>query len=367
MQPSEIVVLFAGRFPSEKAAGLFVDLNARSLAHAGAHVTVLAPRRLGRGSVSQTPYGIVYVPTLDMTSVPLIASLAHYLSTFVFSFSALIWILFRAPNATIISNDAFPLLIVSLFKQRTLYEMHDFADRSLWMYRILFRRVTWILATNEWKKNKLIEMFGVPLEKIVLERNGVDVELFGSKTKAEARSLLQLDPKDRIVLYTGHLYDWKGADTLAAAAASLAEATVIFVGGTENDTERFRAKWSHEPNIRIVGHVPHALIPLWQSAADVLVLPNSSKEEISVHYTSPMKLFEYMASNRPIVASDLPSIREVLPETACIYATPDDAASFADAVKVALSDSDRARVARGLVAEYSWEKRARRILARMTQ
>jgi glycosyltransferase involved in cell wall biosynthesis len=53
---------------------------------------------------------------------------------------------------------------------------------------------------------------------------------------------------------------------------------------------------------------------MWQKAADALVLPNTAKEDISKYYTSPMKLFEYMASRRPIVATNIPSITEIINE-----------------------------------------------------
>jgi glycosyltransferase involved in cell wall biosynthesis len=359
-----IVILFAGRLPSEKAAGLFADLNARSFASAG--VTVLAPRRLGRGKAMSVPYSIQYVPTLDLSRVPIIASLANYITVFVFSLSALVWVTRgTTSNTTIISNDAFPLIVASLVRKNLMYEMHDFADRSLWMYRLLFRRVRWILVTNEWKRRQLIEGFDIPTKKIVVERNAVDTDRFGTTDRTAARRQLNLDVGKRIAVYTGHLYEWKGADTLAAAAQFVPEAEFAFVGGTDTDVARFKQRWGSSANIRIVGHVTHDRVPLWQSAADVLVLPNSAKEEISVHYTSPMKLFEYMASARPIVASDLPSIREVLPEGVGYFAIPDDPASLAEQVKSALSDGsagERGRRAREIVAEFTWDKRARRIL-----
>jgi glycosyltransferase involved in cell wall biosynthesis len=110
-------------------------------------------------------------------------------------------------------------------------------------------------------------------------------------------------------------------------------------------------------------------VALWQAAADVLVLPNSGRDELSAQYTSPMKLFEYMASGRPIVATDVPAIREVLPEDAGYYARPDDAADLSHAIMTALNDPSsgaRAARARALVSEYTWEKRAARLLEQFT-
>ncbi len=364
-----IVSVFAGRFPSGKAAAIFEDLNAESFARAGHETVVLAPRRLGRGTLPNRSYRTVLLPTIDLTNVPLVGPVAGYIHTLVFSVSVFVWLSFRGrSDDVIISNDIVPLLVATLLHDKTMYEMHDFADRSLGMYRRLFRRATWILATNEWKQRKLVTDLGVPNEKIILERNAVDVDAFGKTDIRDARNALHLPVDTPIVMYTGHLYEWKGADTLARAAARMPDVSVVFVGGTTGDIARFSSSWAGVPNIRIVGHVAHDDIPLWQSAADVLVLPNSAKEEISIHYTSPMKLFEYMASQRAIVASDLPSIREILPESVGYFAKPDDAESFAVAIRQALTDpatGARAKAGRELAAHYSWQKRAERILSRI--
>ncbi len=360
-----IIILFAGRFPSEKAAALFVDLNARSLVDAGADVIVLAPRRLGRHRMEQVPYSLVFLPTLDLSHIPILWNIANYITVAVYSKVLFFWLLLKSNKSdVIISNDVVPLLVASLIRKNLMYEMHDFPDRARTMYGILFRRVRWILATNEWKAKEIQRKFAVDTKKIFVERNAVDISAFGQMTRHEAREKLGLDGNARFAVYTGHLYEWKGADTLAQAAKDVPDVTVVFVGGTDSDVARFRTTYSDILNIKIIGHVPHENIPIWQSAADVLVLPNSGKEEISVHYTSPMKLFEYMASARPIVASDLPSIREILPTDAGYFAISDNPESFASEIYAALSDSTRASRARDVVVEYSWSKRAQRILSR---
>lgn len=368
MHPLRIAILFAGRFPSEKAAGLFVDLNAQSLVEAGAEVTVIAPRRLGRGQLQDVPYRVAYLPTLDVSRVPFLGPVSNYVSVGIFSLFSTLWLLFKTNrNVVVISNEAFPLIAASLVRKKLMYEMHDYADRSQSMYRRLFRRVQRILVTNNWKRNQLINEFAVPQDKIIVERNGVDTSAFGTVKMDDARRQLGLRNDEKLVVYTGHLYEWKGADTLARAAELVPEATFVFVGGTEADVARFKKERGSVPRIQIVGHVPHDRVPLWQSAADVLVLPNSGKEEISVHYTSPMKLFEYMASERPIVTSDLPSIREVLPGDAGYFAQPDNPESFAERIREALvGGSDRAARAREMVLTYAWKDRAKRLLAIMS-
>ena len=117
----------------------------------------------------------------------------------------------------------------------------------------------------------------------------------------------------------------------------------------------------------MAGYRPPSEIPLWLKAADVLVLPNSAKKDISKFYTSPMKLFEYMASKRPIVASNLPSLREILnKENAILLVEPDNPEALAQGIKQAMEDRNLVQTitqnAYDDVQNYTWEKRAEKIL-----
>lgn len=367
MAAPDIYILFHGRFPSEKAAALFADKSADAFAAQGCRVTLVVPRRRGRGRGLDAAYKTVYVPTLDFFGVPILTHAAYRISYAAFSLSAIFWLLRHTKaDAFIVSNEALPLLCASFFFRRTLYELHDFPERSLWLYRALFNRVGRILSTNMLKKKALVERWGISPEKIFMERNAVDVERFAPQPKTAARDRLGLLRDGRLVLYTGHLYSWKGVDTLAEACAYMPDVSVYVVGGTDYDLAQFKKKYGGVPNLHIVGRVPHEEIPLWQAAADVLVLPNTAREDISAQYTSPMKLFEYMASGRPIVASALPSVTELLSANNAFLFDPDNPRALADAVGTALRDgAERAAHAREDVREHTWEKRAARILERL--
>lgn len=255
----------------------------------------------------------------------------------------------------------------------TVLEMHELPSG---LERTFVRRVSrerdlkLIISVTEHLRVDLVNRLGIPLEKTVTLHDGVDLETFGSSiTKDEARQLLGL-PLDRpLVVYTGQLYAQKGIDTLVNALPMLGSAQAIVVGGTQEDVRRVQ-KVAGEVgalNVRLVGYVLPPKVPLYLKAADVLVLPFLADLDHWAYHASPLKLFEYMASRRPIVASRLPGLEEVLTdgENALLYPSGDPVA-LASAINRLLSDE--ALCARlGVQAyqdvhRYSWKGRATTIL-----
>ena len=135
----------------------------------------------------------------------------------------------------------------------------------------------------------------------------------------------------------------------------------LILGGKPHYVDNFRAAYPDRTNFMLMGHKSHFEIPLYLKCADVAVLPNSSKSEISRVSTSPMKLFEYMASGVPIVASDLLSIREILSEKNSVIVKPDSPEDLARGILGILKDTEKSKKialqARIDVKKYTWDKR----------
>ncbi len=372
-----LFLIFHGRFPGEKAASLFAAKSAEAFAGAGLEVTVLVPKRAGVETQSAYEYfsvkrnfSVVEIPTFAISSVS--KKISFWLSYRSFSRGVKAYLKTHAgADDVIYSNESLPLYAASSISENIFYEMHDFPESKLRLFRGFLGKVKWLLVHNKWKIAKLHESFDIPESKVLYEPNAVDIAAFDQDiSAAQARMRLGLAADKKIAIYTGHLYGWKGVDTLAQAADMLdLSFLTVFVGGTEKDVAAFRAKYGASQKILIVGHKKHAEIPLWQKAADVLILPNSGKESISLYYTSPMKLFEYMASRKPIVASDIPSIREILNENNAVLVPADNAGQLAVAIKALVADekTGEALAAQAFkdVASHTWEKRAERIIAFM--
>jgi len=170
--------------------------------------------------------------------------------------------------------------------------------------------------------------------------------------------------------YAGHLYPWKGVDLVIEAVAALKETRGLIVGGHEREPDLARVKaFADEldclPRITFTGLIPPADVAARLRECNVLALPNPASA-ISREFTSPLKLFEYMASGRPIVASDLPSLREVLRhEENALLAEPGNPQALVAAIERIRQDpalGERlARQAGKDVRGYTWALRAERL------
>jgi glycosyltransferase involved in cell wall biosynthesis len=306
------------------------------------------------------------LPALDLTGL---GSFGFLLMVATFNVSAYMRLLFRREHATLYAHDFRDLILPSLSGLPYFIEIHDFYESSVrFVSRSLFRRAMGLIVTNTLKIEQISRHYGIPRERMIRQPNAVEASAFDiPQTQAQARAELNLPSDQKLVLYAGHLFSWKGVHTLADSAQYLKDMHIVFVGGTESDRiemERYVAL-QKLPRITFVPHQPPHKIPLYLRAADVLVLPNTAKEEASRIETSPVKLFEYLAAGKPIVASDLPSIRDIVSEREVFFAHPDDPQDFARVIEHVLAHPEeaaaRAAAGKTLAGTHSWEARAKKI------
>jgi glycosyltransferase involved in cell wall biosynthesis len=211
-------------------------------------------------------------------------------------------------------------------------------------------------------------------DEIIIAPNGVDLERFASlPDPVTARRQIGLREAPT-VMCTGHLYAGRGADLFLSLAKSIPHAHFVWVGGRPEDITNWkqRVEAQYITNITFTGFIPNNDLPLYQAAADILLMPysrsiiGSSGTADSASVASPMKMFEYMAAGRAIVTSDLPVIREVLNERNAVFCTPDEIGDWGSEIERLLEDEAR-RVALGDQARcdakrFSWLAREERVL-----
>lgn len=249
---------------------------------------------------------------------------------------------------------------------KNIVEIHDIPRRTAFFVRAI-KSANLIVVITFGLKNKLVSL-GINADKIIVCPDAVELEDFDIKvSKKDARDKLGLPQDKKLVLYSGQLYSWKGAETLGDATKYFgSDILTVFVGGTEPWVSNFSKKYLVGDNIKVIPSQKKSLVPFYLKSADVLVLPNSGKETISALYTSPLKLFEYMATKRPIIASSLPSLREILNDDNATFFEPDNAESLAESVKKVFKNyslsENKSNKAFDDVLKYTWQKRAEKIV-----
>jgi glycosyltransferase involved in cell wall biosynthesis len=208
-------------------------------------------------------------------------------------------------------------------------------------------------------------------DEVVIAPNGVDLERFASlPDPGTARRQIGFREAPT-VMCTGHLYAGRGGELFLSLAKSFPQAHFVWVGGRSVDIKAWKQK-VQSSNVTFTGFVPNQELPLYQAAADLLLMPysrsimGSSGSADSAAVASPMKMFEYMAAGRAIISADLPVIREVLNETNAVFCEPDERSDWRLKIE-ALLDRETRRIELGSralqdVQGYTWVARANRIM-----
>jgi glycosyltransferase involved in cell wall biosynthesis len=322
------------------------------------------------------------LPCLDL--LPLVPERTDFAARAIFTLQlatftlvALVMALFARADVYY-SRDALLLLALSLIKrrQRLVYEVHSLAQGrgGSWMQRMVLKRCGSVFATTRRLADDLIGRGADPARTHVAH-DGVRAQRFANPpSQAAARSAVGWSASAFIVGYVGRLQTMamdKGVGLLVEALAKNDDVSVALVGGPDEMAEAFRQRWvelgQSAERFLYAGQVTPERVPLYLSAFDVCAMPFPWTEHFA-YYASPIKLFEYMAARRAIVASNLPSTAEVLADgESGLLVPPSDVDALAAAVArlhddPALRERLAARAYELVMARYTWAARARYIL-----
>ena len=262
----------------------------------------------------------------------------------------------------IYGRDEIVLVVAGLLAGKKIFwESHDGAW-NFWARRLVKQAAGIVVVTPG--AADFYAAHGVSLGRLLVVSNGVDLADFAHpESKETARARLGLLQEAKIALYIGRLDGWKGVTTFLEASKLLPKsALAVIIGGESQQIALLSREY---PNVRFLGFRPYTELSNNQAAADVLVVPNTGKDPVSVVFTSPLKLIAHLASGRPIVASDLPTTRFIA-EGAALFVQPDDPQALATGITTVLADASlAARLtanAKQKTTGFAWERRAERVL-----
>lgn len=194
--------------------------------------------------------------------------------------------------------------------------------------------------------------------------NGVDCTLFYPRDRLHCRRILGLESGRRLVVFVGHLAPWQGLDILVRAMGYLPDAGLLVVGDgrLRKDLEALAGQIGVRTQVRFLGSVEQDLVPLYIGAADVCVaLKTPAKQEVS-----PLKLYEYVACGRPVVASKSKGL-DLVEQYACgllVENSPSEVSRALDEVMSSMRYLENAlKASKEVAARFDWLRIAERILS----
>lgn len=174
--------------------------------------------------------------------------------------------------------------------------------------------------------------------------------------------------------YAGGLYPGRGVEVIIGAASRLPDMDFHMMGGSAEDVATWK-KQSMPENLHFHGHVPAAEVAMYRNGCDILLAPYQQKVAVAgggdtSAYMSPLKIFEYMASGKLMLVSDMPVLREVLDESFCMLLPPADVDAWCEALEkgrdAAIREMYGRKALREFEEKYTWSVRAESVLASIT-
>ncbi|MDO8676883.1 MAG: glycosyltransferase family 4 protein [Candidatus Azambacteria bacterium] len=379
----KLLYIANSKIPTNKAHGFQIMKMCEAFSNAGIEVELWMPKRFNPIKESSFNYygireifSIKKIPVLDL--IPLekflgsLFNLPNLIESFTFAIRTLIH-LGKTKADIIYSRDQFLVWFLSFSNKKFVYEIHSF-PRNLRVYKRIWRRAHKIITITEGLKNLLVKN-GIETDKILVAPDAVDLAAFNvtGDDKEELRLELGLPGKDSFLIgYVGKFKTLgmeKGIKTMIEALSFLYKETkMVFVGGEEPEIKYYKAianRFNVATQCVFAGYEPRPKAVKYMKAMDTLIIPFPNEPHYAF-YASPLKLFEYMASGRPIIASDLPALREILNDKNALFFKPDNPADLARSIKM-LKQSPTlgyhlSQQALADVKNYTWDKRAWHIL-----
>ncbi|CAG0961822.1 hypothetical protein RHDC4_00737 [Rhodocyclaceae bacterium] len=368
----KLLFAFPEPLPLPRARGVQVAHAVASLAAEGVIVDLAyAPASDSRSPLDPIgrppPQGLTFVPLSRGWPSPLdrIPPFSRWHSVRFFARRLREEIDRRRPDAIYVRHlKLASLLLASHSLPPMVYEAHEiFADtvkparreHTAAMESAVMAGAAAVVCNSQATANRLAALYGAPPRLLVLPNGVTPPAKLSEKPWAECR---------RHVVYAGSFFGWKGVDDLVAAAAGLPGFRITLIGGESAQIERLRRVLPQQgAEIELLPRCPNPEVMDRLAASCIAVLPN--RPDPDSMFTSPIKLFEYMAAGCAIVCADLPPMREILGSGDAAWFEPGNARSLADALRSLGQDCGQARDMgqrlREMSAAYTWQQRARRL------
>lgn len=318
--------------------------------------------RIYRGArVSIIRPGIIKIPHLDYVS--LLFSRKREIDRQIEEFEPDVIIGFHILSAYLAAQAAkrrripFIYYWVDVYHTQIPFKLYQVMGRM--MERRTLRSADRVVVINERLKDYVIEIASNP-ERTYVIRGSVDLEQFNPAISSDIRKQYRIKEYDIVLFFMGWLYQFSGLKEVALQLAKMPNHNLrLFIvgeGDAYDELQRMQEKYDLQDRLILTGKRPYDEMPAFVAAADVCLLPAYPSEPIMQHIV-PIKMYEYMAMRRPVIATKLPGVVEEFGDgNGVVYVNrPDEVVE--EAMKLVSNGNlgELGARARGFVERYSWD------------
>ncbi len=368
--------LAVARVPGTRAHSIQIAKTCEALARRLDEVELVLPRFIGGSGDSPVPQGVRLVRVVAPDFLPLARWVAQWLMRLLFDVQsaafalvALMRAVFRHRFDVYYTRSPFVALAFALaFGRRTVLELHvpPRSAARVGLLRLGWRLGSRLVTISNALRDDVARVLRVPVDEIGIAHDGFDPSLFETAPdRVAVRRRYGLAESACVFCYVGSaatLGAGKGVQLLVETfcAGRLDNAALVLLGVTEGATP------SRAPGVQYRARVPPGEVAALLRACDAALM-SFPDDAVYARAMSPLKLFEYMAAALPIIAPDLPNLREVLDESCALFVPPGDKVALSDAMRRLGAQPDlRARLgqrAAERAGAYTWDARAERLVA----
>ncbi len=377
-----ITYLSNSRIPSEMANSVQIMKMCESMSNLGTTVNLIKPKRASQLDNEfenlfdyydiEKKFKITNLKYFDINNyekkIPYyIYRRINYINSWIWERYLINYYLKHHKNSVVFMRNTlhFAINLIKTNNIPSIIEFHNLPpQRHTRKYKNLFKYSNNIypIALTKGLAEDMSSELGLDIHNILVAPGAVDISKF-KLTHPESNQDGKLN-----ITYVGSLIKNRGVDLLLDAAKKIPDYCINIIGGVRDELINAQnyLKENNIHNVNLLGHKSQNEIYNFYNRSDILILPMSGKEKHTQKYASPNKLFEYMATGKPIIAANLPSIREILVDGEnSILFEPDNAIDLVHKIKI-LSDNIELQIklgsnSRKKAESFTWNNRVQSI------